>query len=100
MHQMAHHTRAAARGVRRSMVVADLPFGSYLTPADAAANGVRLLKEGKADAVKLEGGKRACAQARLVDRTRPHWRRPLTSSKRTSEFCLCAAGAAHTTSYS
>ena len=73
MLQMVHHTRAAARGVRRSMLVSDLPFGSYLTPADAAANGVRLLKEGKADAVKLEGGKRACAQVRVVGQMRPQW---------------------------
>jgi 3-methyl-2-oxobutanoate hydroxymethyltransferase len=54
--QMVHHCQAAARGTQRAFLVADLPFGSYLTPDEAARNGVRLIKEGRADAVKLEGG--------------------------------------------
>jgi 3-methyl-2-oxobutanoate hydroxymethyltransferase len=55
--QMVYHTRAVARGTRRALVVADLPFGSYqLSTEKAVENGVRLLAEGGAEAVKLEGG--------------------------------------------
>lgn len=56
MDEMVHHTKAVCRGARRAMVVADLPFGSYQhSLEDGIANGVRLLKEGGANAVKLEG---------------------------------------------
>lgn len=55
---MVHHTRAVARGVKHAAVVADLPFGSYQTSIpDAVRNSARLLAEGHAAAVKLEGGK-------------------------------------------
>jgi 3-methyl-2-oxobutanoate hydroxymethyltransferase len=66
---MVHHTRAVANGVKRSAIIADLPFGSYQTSvSDAVRNAGRLLAEGHAAAVKLEGG-RAMAEtvARLVD---------------------------------
>jgi 3-methyl-2-oxobutanoate hydroxymethyltransferase len=54
--EMVHHTRAAAAGVRRALLVADMPFGSYQTSvADAVKNAVRLVAEGGAQAVKLEG---------------------------------------------
>jgi len=66
--QMVHHCQAAARGVRSAFLVADMPFGSYVTPHDAARNGVSLLKDGRADAVKLEGGRRVLPQVHaLVD---------------------------------
>ncbi|KAG0222619.1 hypothetical protein BGW41_005929 [Actinomortierella wolfii] len=56
--EMLHHCRAVARGVRSSFLVADMPFGTYETNADQAiTNAVRILKEGKAEAVKLEGGR-------------------------------------------
>ena len=55
MDDMIHHTRAVARGVTRSLLVADLPAHSYQTPAAAVANGRRLIEAG-ARAVKLEGG--------------------------------------------
>ncbi|KAG8466140.1 hypothetical protein KFE25_001896 [Diacronema lutheri] len=68
MDEMIHHTKAARRGAPHSLLVADLPFGSYLHAHDCVHNGARLLKEGGADAVKLEGGRRVLAQVRaLVD---------------------------------
>jgi 3-methyl-2-oxobutanoate hydroxymethyltransferase len=61
--------RAVARGAHRSMVVADLPFGSYqVSPAQALETAVRFMKEGSAHAVKLEGGEQVAPQVRaLVD---------------------------------
>ncbi|OFV86785.1 MAG: 3-methyl-2-oxobutanoate hydroxymethyltransferase, partial [Acidobacteria bacterium RBG_16_68_9] len=57
MDEMIYHCRMVARARRRALVVADLPFLSYQVSADAAvANAGRLLKEGGAEAVKLEGG--------------------------------------------
>ncbi|EDQ92812.1 uncharacterized protein MONBRDRAFT_1298, partial [Monosiga brevicollis MX1] len=53
------HSLPADAGVARPLVVADLPFGSYMTVSDTLANATRLLKEGGAEAVKLEGGTRA-----------------------------------------
>ncbi len=51
--------RAVAGAVKRALVVADLPFGSYqLSPEQALATSVRFMKEGRAHAVKLEGGRR------------------------------------------
>jgi 3-methyl-2-oxobutanoate hydroxymethyltransferase len=51
-----HHTRAVHRGVRRALVVADMPFGSYHSSiAEAVANAARFIKEGGAEAVKIEG---------------------------------------------
>lgn len=57
MRDMLHHTRAVGRAVKRAVVVADMPFGSYDTPERALRNALRLIKEGGADAVKLEGGR-------------------------------------------
>lgn len=60
--EMVYHTRLVARGVRRSLLVADLPFMSYqISPQQALESAGRLLKEGGAHAVKLEGGVRAAA---------------------------------------
>ena len=54
--EMLHHTRAVRRAVRRALVVADMPFGSYHgTVADGLANAVRFVKEAGAEAVKIEG---------------------------------------------
>ena len=59
MDEMVYHTKLVARGVQQALVVADLPFLSYQAdPADAVRNAGRLLKEGRAEAVKLEGGER------------------------------------------
>lgn len=54
--EMLHHTRAVRRGVRRAMLVADMPFGSYHgAVSDGVANAVRFVKEAGAEAVKIEG---------------------------------------------
>lgn len=52
-----YHTRAVCRGVRRAMIVGDMPFGSYQVGVeDAVRSAIRLVQEGGAHAVKLEGG--------------------------------------------
>ena len=64
MEEMLHHTRAVRRAVRRGMVVADMPFGSYHTDAaQGVANATRFVKEAGAEAVKVEG-----ARVELVER--------------------------------
>jgi 3-methyl-2-oxobutanoate hydroxymethyltransferase len=56
MEEMLHHTKAVARATERAMVVADMPFLSYqVTVADGVRNAGRLVKEGGAHAVKIEG---------------------------------------------
>jgi 3-methyl-2-oxobutanoate hydroxymethyltransferase len=55
--EVVYHTRMVARGRQRALVVGDLPFGSYqVSPEQALESSVRLVKEGGAEAVKLEGG--------------------------------------------
>jgi 3-methyl-2-oxobutanoate hydroxymethyltransferase len=57
--EMLHHTRAVRRGTRRALLVADMPYGSYHTDiAESVRNAMRFVKEGGAEAVKLEGGER------------------------------------------
>jgi 3-methyl-2-oxobutanoate hydroxymethyltransferase len=56
MDEMVMLTRAAARGAQRPLVIGDMPFGSFqISDEEAARNAVRFVKEGGADAVKLEG---------------------------------------------
>ena len=60
-------TRAVTRSTKRALVVADLPFMSYqVSPEQALANAGRLMQEGGAQAVKLEGGERVAPQIRLL----------------------------------
>ncbi|MFY9889925.1 MAG: 3-methyl-2-oxobutanoate hydroxymethyltransferase [Streptosporangiaceae bacterium] len=67
MDELISMTRAVVAGTRTALVVADLPFGSYQSGPDAAlANAVRHLKEGGAQAVKLEGGRRVLPQVRAL----------------------------------
>jgi 3-methyl-2-oxobutanoate hydroxymethyltransferase len=55
--QIIYHSRCAARGTRRALLVADMPFMTYqISPEDALRNAARLLTQGKAAAVKIEGG--------------------------------------------
>jgi 3-methyl-2-oxobutanoate hydroxymethyltransferase len=64
--EMLHHLRAVRRGVQRALLVADLPYGSYhLGERDALRTSLRFIKEGGAEAVKIEGGRK---RARLVRR--------------------------------
>ena len=64
--EMLHHTRAVARAVRRAFLVADMPYGSYhASERDGVLNGLRLVKEAGAQAVKIEGGN---SRAKLVQR--------------------------------
>jgi 3-methyl-2-oxobutanoate hydroxymethyltransferase len=65
--EMIYHTRMVMRGVRRSLVVADMPFMSYqVSPQQALENAGRLIKEGGAHAVKLEGGSRSAAAVAAI----------------------------------
>src|SRR5579864_24845 len=67
MAELISMTRAVVAGTRTALVVADLPFGSYQAgPAAALANAVRHLKEGGAQAVKLEGGRRVLPQVEIM----------------------------------
>jgi len=67
MDEMLHHARAVRRGVKRALVIGDLPFGSFQgSVAEAVANAVRFLKEAEVDAVKLEGGRRVAEHVRAM----------------------------------
>jgi 3-methyl-2-oxobutanoate hydroxymethyltransferase len=66
MDEMLHHTKAVRRGAPDTFIVVDLPFLSYATPQDALYNAGRLLKEGSADAVKLEGGEQYSETVRIL----------------------------------
>jgi 3-methyl-2-oxobutanoate hydroxymethyltransferase len=59
LEDMLHHTRAVRRGVRKALLVADMPYGTYqIEKAESVRNAVRLVKEAGAEAVKIEGGER------------------------------------------
>ncbi len=58
MDEMIHHTKAVRRGVKRALLVADMPYGSFhLGPEQAVANAIRFVKESGAQAVKIEGAR-------------------------------------------
>lgn len=67
MEDMIHHCAAVARGAKEAFVVCDMPFMSYQTSVyDAVVNAGRLMKEGRANCVKLEGGKEMCPQIKAI----------------------------------
>ena len=67
MEDMIHHGAAVARGAKNALVVVDMPFMSYQTSVyDAVVNAGRLIKEGRANAVKLEGGVSVCPQIKAI----------------------------------
>ena len=67
--EMLHHTRAARRGVKNALLVADMPYGSYHVSEDEAVrNAARFIKEAGAEAVKIEGGaKRSDLIHRIIE---------------------------------
>jgi len=67
MDEMLHHTRAVARTAQRALVIGDLPFLSYQVSVEQAVlNAGRFVKEARANAVKLEGGRRVAAQIKAI----------------------------------
>src|SRR5580700_11001026 len=67
--EIVHHTRAVRRGTKRALLVADMPYGTFhVSIEESIRNAVRLVKEGGAEAVKIEGGERRIELiARLVE---------------------------------
>jgi 3-methyl-2-oxobutanoate hydroxymethyltransferase len=69
LEEVIYHTKLVARGLRRSLLVADMPFMSFqVSPEQALINAGRLVKEGGAHAVKLEGGVRSAAAVAAITR--------------------------------
>ena len=67
MDEAVYHTKIVSRSVKRAMVIGDMPFGSYqVSVREAVQNAIRLVKEGGAHAIKLEGGKRVLNQVRAI----------------------------------
>ena len=67
MEDMIHHTAAVTRGAKNALVVGDMPFMSYQTSVyDAVVNAGRLMKEGRCQAVKLEGGASVCPPLKAI----------------------------------
>ena len=67
--EMLHHVKAARRGVRDALLIADMPYGSYhVNETDAVRNAMRFVKEGGAEVVKMEGGeKRVDVIRQIID---------------------------------
>jgi 3-methyl-2-oxobutanoate hydroxymethyltransferase len=67
MDEMLHHVKAVRRGLKRALLVADMPYGSYQgAPQDAVSNALRFVKEGGAEVVKIEGGEKRADLIRLI----------------------------------
>ena len=67
MDQMIYHARSVARGVKRAMVVCDMPFGTYqVNPTEAVKNAIRIMQESGVDALKLEGGVEILDAVKLI----------------------------------
>ena len=65
--QMIYHAKGVVRGVKRALVVVDMPFGTYQVNADEAVkNAIRIMKETHADALKLEGGEEILPSIRKI----------------------------------
>ena len=64
--QMIYHTKAVCNGAKKAYIVCDMPFGTYNTPEDALKNAIRIYKETKADAIKLEGGEEKAKTIELL----------------------------------
>ncbi|WP_294884360.1 3-methyl-2-oxobutanoate hydroxymethyltransferase [uncultured Gilliamella sp.] len=67
MEDMIHHSKAVAKGAKNALVVTDLPFMSYHASIyDAVHNAGRLIQEGNAQVVKLEGGRAFCEHIKMI----------------------------------
>ena len=67
MDEMLHHVKAVRRGVKSALLIADMPYGSYQVDSEEAVrNAARFVKEGGAEAVKLEGGERRADLIRRI----------------------------------
>ncbi|MBU1055263.1 MAG: 3-methyl-2-oxobutanoate hydroxymethyltransferase [Proteobacteria bacterium] len=67
MEEMLHHIKAVSGAVKRALVIGDMPFGSYnVSIKEAIYNANRMMKEAKADCIKLEGGCRAAPVAKAI----------------------------------
>jgi len=67
LEEMLHHTRAAHRGVKRALLVGDMPFGSYHADVnEAIRNAARFVKEAGAEMVKIEGGEKRADLIRCI----------------------------------
>lgn len=65
--QMIYHAKSVVRGVKRALVVVDMPFGSYQgNPLEGVASAIRIMKESHADALKLEGGEEIIETAKRI----------------------------------
>ena len=65
--QMIYHGQSVVKGVKRALVVQDMPFGTYQAdPYDGVKNALRMMKETGADSVKLEGGEEVIETVRLI----------------------------------
>lgn len=65
--QMIYHARSVVRGVKRALVVCDMPFGTYqVDPQDAVRNAIRIMQETGCDAVKMEGGVEIIPAIKLI----------------------------------
>lgn len=65
--QMIYHAKSVVRGVKRSLVVCDMPFGTYqVNTTEAVSNAIRIMKETHADALKLEGGVEILPQIKAI----------------------------------
>lgn len=65
--EMIYHAASVVRGTERTLVVCDLPFGSYQSnPMEALASSIRIMKEARAEAVKLEGGEEVIDSVRKI----------------------------------
>jgi 3-methyl-2-oxobutanoate hydroxymethyltransferase len=69
VNDMVYHARCVARGLRRAFLIVDMPFMSYTTPSQALDNSVRLMQDGGAMMVKLEGGQ---GQVAIVEHLAQH----------------------------
>jgi 3-methyl-2-oxobutanoate hydroxymethyltransferase len=69
VNDVVYHTRAVSRGLRRAFLVADMPFMSYANPEQALENSVRMMQEGGAMMIKLEGGE---GQVEIVEHLARH----------------------------